>query len=253
MDDALARLRLALLAVEREQVAAQEDLAVEVLLERAQDRVLAARQLGGDFVGKLDLRPHPCSAARTIPDTRLPSARPSTAAIACFIAAPMSFGEAAPLSRTACSTIAESSCSESSAGRYDSMIAASASSPAARSSRPPSGRRLPPRDGACARAAAPRARPRRPPWRPSAARRAPAAGRRPFPFRLRASHPAGRLGSARVSPSAVQDTPVAAVSRLPRRRSSRRRPRCAASPRPADPPHRGGPAPCSPRRRRRIR
>ena len=101
----------------REQVAAQEDLAVQVRLERAQHGVLAAGQLGGDFVGELDLRPHPASAARTSPDTRLPSARPSTAAIACFIAMPMSLADAAPLSRTARSTIACSSCSESSAGR----------------------------------------------------------------------------------------------------------------------------------------
>ncbi len=49
--DALAGERLALLAVEREHVAAQEHLAVEMRLERAQHGVLAARQLGGDFVG----------------------------------------------------------------------------------------------------------------------------------------------------------------------------------------------------------
>jgi len=28
-------------------------------LQRAQHRILTARQLGGDIVGKLDLRPHP--------------------------------------------------------------------------------------------------------------------------------------------------------------------------------------------------
>ena len=115
--DALADVRLALLPVEGEQVAAQVDLAVEMRLQRAQHRVLTAGQLGGDFVGELDLRSHPCSAALTSPDTRLPSARPSTAAIACFIATPMSLAEEAPLSRTACSTIVASSCSESSAGR----------------------------------------------------------------------------------------------------------------------------------------
>ena len=48
--DPLAELHLDLLAVEREQVAAQEDTAGEVRLERAQDRVLAAGQLGRDFV-----------------------------------------------------------------------------------------------------------------------------------------------------------------------------------------------------------
>ena len=115
--DALAELHLALLAVEREQVAAQEHLAGEVRLERAQDRVLAAGQLGGDFVGELDLRPHPCSAARTRPETRLPSARPSTAAIAWRMATPMSFGRGGAAVATACATIAWSSSSESSAGR----------------------------------------------------------------------------------------------------------------------------------------
>ena len=43
------------LAVERDDVAAQVDRAVEVLLERAQDLVLGAGQLGGDLVGELQL------------------------------------------------------------------------------------------------------------------------------------------------------------------------------------------------------
>ena len=117
VDDALAGLRLALLAVEGQQVAAQVDLAVEVGLECPKDSVLATGQLRGDLIGEFDLRPHPCNAARTSPETRFPSARPSTAAIAWRIATPMSFGVLAPLSCTACATIASSSCWESSAGR----------------------------------------------------------------------------------------------------------------------------------------
>ena len=42
-------------AVERDDVAAQVDRAVEVLLERAQDLVLGAGELGGDLVGELQL------------------------------------------------------------------------------------------------------------------------------------------------------------------------------------------------------
>ena len=42
-------------AVERDDVPAQEDRAVQVLLERAQDLVLRAGQLGRDFVGELKL------------------------------------------------------------------------------------------------------------------------------------------------------------------------------------------------------
>ena len=114
---ALTRARLALLAIEGQQVAPQKHLALQLRLQRAQHSVLTARQLGGDLVRQLDLRPHPLSAARTSADTRLPSARPSTAAIALPIAGPMSFTDPAPLSRTACSTISASSPSESSAGR----------------------------------------------------------------------------------------------------------------------------------------
>ena len=43
------------LAVERDDVAAQVDRAVEVVLERAQDLVLGAGQLGRDLVGELEL------------------------------------------------------------------------------------------------------------------------------------------------------------------------------------------------------
>ena len=45
-------------AVEGEHVAAEEDLAVEVLLERLHDNVLRAGQLGGHVVGKLELQAH---------------------------------------------------------------------------------------------------------------------------------------------------------------------------------------------------
>ena len=177
--DALAGVRLALLAVERQQVAAQEDLAVEVRLQRAQHHVLAARQLGGDVVGELDLRPHPCSAARTSSDTRLPSARPSTAAIACFIAAPMSLARLRAAVATACVTIAvELLLGElrrqigADQLRLGLLAAGEVLAPGvAVGARPPPA-------GACARDAAPPARHRRLPWRPSAARRARAAARR---------------------------------------------------------------------------
>ena len=45
-------------AVEGEDVAAQVDLAVEVLLERLHDLVAGPGQLGGHFVRKLQLRTH---------------------------------------------------------------------------------------------------------------------------------------------------------------------------------------------------
>ena len=57
--DPLAGSGLAFLAVERDEIAAQEHLALQMRLERAEDRVLAARQLGGDVVGQLELGPHP--------------------------------------------------------------------------------------------------------------------------------------------------------------------------------------------------
>ena len=41
--------------VERDDVAPQEQVAGDVFLQRPQHRVPAARQLGGDLVGKLDL------------------------------------------------------------------------------------------------------------------------------------------------------------------------------------------------------
>ncbi len=57
--DPFAGARLVLLAVERDQVPAQKHPALQVCLQRAQHRVLTARQLGGDIVGQLDLGPHP--------------------------------------------------------------------------------------------------------------------------------------------------------------------------------------------------
>jgi hypothetical protein len=105
------------LAVEREHVAAQEHLHLDVLLERAQDRVPGPAELGGDRVGQLDLSPHPPSTALTSRETRPPSARPSTAGSTVFMTLPMSRGDCAPASATARSTIVRSSASDSSAGR----------------------------------------------------------------------------------------------------------------------------------------
>ena len=48
--DTLADLRLRLLAIERQQVAAEEHLAVQLRLQRAQHDVLAARELGRNSV-----------------------------------------------------------------------------------------------------------------------------------------------------------------------------------------------------------
>ncbi len=106
------------LAVERDDVAAQEQVAADVALERAQDLVARAGQRLGDLVGDLDLAAHQLrSASCASAETRLPSARPATRGIAAFITWPMSFGDAAPVSATAAATIARSSSSESSAGR----------------------------------------------------------------------------------------------------------------------------------------
>src|SRR5262249_50274995 len=100
-------------AVERDDVAAQVQVAVDVALERAQDVVPGAGERLGDLVGDLDLAAHqPRSASCAIADTRLPSARPSTRGIAAFMTWPMSFGDAAPVSATASATIARSSSSD---------------------------------------------------------------------------------------------------------------------------------------------
>ena len=62
--DPLADSRLALLAVEGDQVATQEHPALQMRLQRAQHRVLTACQLGGNVVRQLDLGPHPPFRAR---------------------------------------------------------------------------------------------------------------------------------------------------------------------------------------------
>ena len=95
------------LAVERQHVAAQEHVAVQMSLQRPQDGVLAAGELGGDRVVELDLLTHPpcpvyaCRASRTRADARLPSARPPAFAITTFITWPMSLGSLAPVSAIA--------------------------------------------------------------------------------------------------------------------------------------------------------
>ncbi len=57
-DHGAAHLDRLVLAVEGEHVAAQVDLAVEVLLERPHDLVARARELGGHLVRKLELDAH---------------------------------------------------------------------------------------------------------------------------------------------------------------------------------------------------
>ncbi len=69
--DALARARLILRALQREQVAAQEDAALQMALQRAQHGVLAARQLGRDIPRQLDLGPHNLCASCLIAERRL--------------------------------------------------------------------------------------------------------------------------------------------------------------------------------------
>ncbi len=53
-DHTLTLFGLVLLALEREQVPAQEDPAAQMALEGAQDRVLVTGQFGRDVVGQLD-------------------------------------------------------------------------------------------------------------------------------------------------------------------------------------------------------
>ena len=89
-----------------------------------------------------------------------------------FITRPMSFGELAPVSAIASSTIASQLLVVELGRQVSGDHPRLGLLPARRGRR---GRRRgtasPPRAGACARAAAPRARRRRPPWRPSGARR----------------------------------------------------------------------------------
>src|SRR4029079_15932069 len=79
------------LAIERDDVAAQEELAVDVALEGAQDLVVGAAQRGRDLVVEIVMATHqPRSASCPSADTRLSSARPSTRAIDAFMTCPMS-------------------------------------------------------------------------------------------------------------------------------------------------------------------
>src|SRR4051794_17468922 len=150
--DGRRHLHLALSAVEREHVSAQEDVAVELALQGLHDHVARAGELGGDVVRQFELSPQspgpplePGAAGRvsgmatsfslTIALTRLPSARPCTRGIACDMTWPISLGDDAPVSAITSPTIAWISSSDSCAGRYASIRAASASSPSARSSR----------------------------------------------------------------------------------------------------------------------
>ena len=55
VDDGRGLADVALVAVEREDVAAQEDVAADPLLELAEDRVLGARELGRDVVFEREL------------------------------------------------------------------------------------------------------------------------------------------------------------------------------------------------------
>src|SRR3954451_2993140 len=128
-DHLLADLHLLGLTVEGDHVPAQEDLCVEVPLERAQHGVLGAGQLRGDSRIEGDLLPH-CSLARTSSLTRLPSARPAALDITDDITLPISRCGSAPVSATAPSTSPSSSCSEISSGRYPSISSTSNSSAA---------------------------------------------------------------------------------------------------------------------------
>ena len=109
---------LAVAALEREHVAAQEHVAVEVSLERLHDHVPGTGQLRGHVVGELQRGSHyAVSFSLTTALTRLPSARPCTRGMTIDMTLPISFGEAAPVSATTSPTIAWSSSSESCSGR----------------------------------------------------------------------------------------------------------------------------------------
>ena len=96
-DDRRGGLHGLRLAVERDDVAAQVQLALDVALERAQHGVRRAGELRRDLVRKLDLLTHRAPPAPSA-DTRLPSARVPTFAIVAFMTRPMSFGDVAPVS-----------------------------------------------------------------------------------------------------------------------------------------------------------
>jgi len=71
-DDAFAA-STASAPVERDDIAAQVELAVEVASSGAQHGVVGARQLGGNDVVELQLRAHQARASFTLAETRFPS------------------------------------------------------------------------------------------------------------------------------------------------------------------------------------
>src|SRR5206468_10859958 len=95
-DDRLPGLDRVRVAVERHDVATQVEVAVQMRLQRPQDGIVGAGELGGDEVVELELSAHQLSASRTLADTRLPSARPPTLGISTPMTLPMSCGVAAP-------------------------------------------------------------------------------------------------------------------------------------------------------------
>src|ERR1700704_6331221 len=105
-------------ALQRHDVPAQEDVGLEIALERLEHRVAAAREFLRRVVVELDLRPHaPCSFSLTLSDTRRPSARPATSRMATGMTLPMSRGVSSPVSATAAATMRSSSRSSISTGR----------------------------------------------------------------------------------------------------------------------------------------
>ena len=124
IDDLRRLADVALRAVQREDIAAQVDVAVDPILELLQHGVLGARQLRGDRVveGELPACQRPwwipqLSRSRTAALTRFPSARPSTFGMTIPMTFPISLGSEIPASETAASTIFASSSSLISAGR----------------------------------------------------------------------------------------------------------------------------------------
>src|SRR4029079_12234586 len=152
-----------LVAVQREHVPAEEDLAVEVLLQRLHHRVARPCELGGHLVRKLELRSQGVSISLTVALTRFPSARPFTCGITRPMTLPISCGEEAPDSATAFPTISRSSSSDICSGRYEEITSASRSSGSGSERRSPS----PPRPSASADSGRP---PPRYAWAPSSRR-----------------------------------------------------------------------------------
>ena len=110
--DSGARFHGVLVTLEREHVAAQKHVGIEMALERPQHGILASGQFGRHRVVKLDRATHyrwaaprttnqAPRASRTRAEVRLPSARPPDAAITAFITWPMSLGLDAPVSEIA--------------------------------------------------------------------------------------------------------------------------------------------------------